>query len=214
MGGLNDFAPYLKKYGYFIVRNVTPDGNKTIKIFNYPILFNTTRDILQIPGVSESDIRASLLKGELRHKILAKDIVIEESDIDLLQFNDEQKAFLQAAGVIKGLEVTGIGSLTEDQHDALHQLIHFINEGPGTGFASGAYKEILPIASPFPTSIIWYTDSSKSIKIVEKLLVYNPNRTPTTITWKMYNNGSVIVTLVDTITYSGQFEISRTRTYS
>jgi hypothetical protein len=106
--GMDDFAPYLKKNGCFIVRNVTPDRQKTIQIFKYPIPFNRTRDILQIPGVSESDIRASLLKGELRHKILAKDIVVECSDIDLLQFNDDQKQFLEDAGVMKGLEVTAV----------------------------------------------------------------------------------------------------------
>lgn len=111
MSTMNEFAPYLKKHGCFIVRNITPDNKKVIKIFNYPILFNTTRDLLQIPGVAEADIRASLLKGELRHKILAKDIVVECSDIDLLQFNDDQKVFLQSAGIIKGLEVSS-GSAT------------------------------------------------------------------------------------------------------
>ncbi len=103
--GMDDFAPFQKKNGCFIVRNVTPDRKKTIKIFNYPILFNTTRDLLQIPGVAEADLRASLLKGELRHKILAQDIVVECSDIDLLQFNDDQKAFLRDAGIINGLQV-------------------------------------------------------------------------------------------------------------
>lgn len=103
--GMNEFAPYFKKYGCFIVRNVTPDRQKTIKIFNYPINFNTTRDLLQIPGVGEADIRASLLKGELRHKILAQDIVIECSDIDLLQFNLSNKQFLKSAGIIQGLEI-------------------------------------------------------------------------------------------------------------
>lgn len=102
------FAPFLKKYGCFVVRNVTPQRQKTITIFQYPIPFNTTRDLLQIPGVAEQDIRASLLKGELRHKILAKDIVVECSDIDLLQFNDDQKQFLQDAGIVKGLEVTAV----------------------------------------------------------------------------------------------------------
>lgn len=100
------FAPYLKRNGSFIVRNITPDRMKTIKIFNYPILYNQTRDLLQIPGVAEQDIRASLLKGEIRQKILVKDIVIEYSDIDLLQFNDDQKDFLREAGVIKGLQVS------------------------------------------------------------------------------------------------------------
>lgn len=106
MSGFNDFAPYFKKNGCFVVRNITPDRKKIIKIFNYPILYNTTRDLLQIPGVGEADIRASLLKGELRHKILAKDIVVECSDIDLLQFNNQQKAFLQSAGIINGLSVS------------------------------------------------------------------------------------------------------------
>lgn len=104
----DDFAPYQKKHGCFIVRNVTPDRQKTIKIFHYPIPFNKTRDLLDIPGVGEDDIRASLLKGELQHKILAKDIVVECSDIDLLQFNDDQKQFLSDAGIIKGLEVTAV----------------------------------------------------------------------------------------------------------
>ena len=89
MGGMDAFAPFQfpSKNASFIVRNVTPDHQKTIKIFAYPILYNCTRDLLQIKGVSEGDIRASLLKGELRHKILVKDIIVEYSDIDLLQFN-------------------------------------------------------------------------------------------------------------------------------
>lgn len=114
---MDEFAPYLKKYGCFVVRNVTPDRQKTIQIFKYPILFNTTRDILQIPGVSEGDIRASLLKGELRHKILAKDIIVECSDIDLLQFNLDQKSFLQSAGIVNGLEA-GSGTGGFDVQDA------------------------------------------------------------------------------------------------
>jgi hypothetical protein len=108
MSGADGIAPYLKQHGCFVVRNITPDRHKTIKIFNYPINFNQTRDLLQIPGISEADIRASLLKGELNHKLRAKDIIVECSDIDLLQFNDDQKLFLQEAGIIKGLEVTGV----------------------------------------------------------------------------------------------------------
>ena len=96
------------KNASFIVRNITSDRKKIIKIFNYPILYDTTRDLLAIPGVTEADIRASLLKGEIKHKILVKDIVVEYSDIDLLQFNNDQKQFLQNSGVTIGLEVTGI----------------------------------------------------------------------------------------------------------
>jgi hypothetical protein len=102
---MDSFAPYLKQNGVFIVKNITSDHNKTIKIFNYPINYNTTRDLLQIPGVSESDIRSSLLKGELQHKIRAKDVIIVDSDIDLLQFNSNQLAFLKSAGITNGMQI-------------------------------------------------------------------------------------------------------------
>lgn len=103
--GSNSFAPYLKYNTHFIVKNVTPDERKDIRIFHYPIPYLGTRDILQIPGVSESDIRASLLKGEILHKFLAKDIQIISSNIDLLQFSDKQRAWLFSLGFTEGVQV-------------------------------------------------------------------------------------------------------------
>lgn len=105
--GMDSFAPYLKINGCFIVMNTSPQI-KTISIFTYPINYQQTRDLLQIPGVSEGDIRASLLKGELQHKIRARDITVVCSDIDLLQFNDAQKQFLIDAGINKGLQVDAV----------------------------------------------------------------------------------------------------------
>jgi hypothetical protein len=99
--GNNSFALYSSPSTYFIVKNVSPQ-NKIIRIFNYPILMNTTRDLMLIPGIGENDIRDSLLKGELRHKILAQDIVIESSTINLLQFDQAQLSFLVAAGITYG----------------------------------------------------------------------------------------------------------------
>lgn len=105
------FAPFYKINGCFVVFNICKQIGKTIRIFNYPIPYGQTRDLLQIPGVAEADIRASLLKGELQHKIRYEDIVIICSDIDLLQFNDAQLAFLQSAGITKGLTVNS-GSIS------------------------------------------------------------------------------------------------------
>jgi len=145
---MDEFAPYLKKNGCFVVRNITPDRNKTIKIFHYPILFNTTRDLLQIPGVAEADIRASLLKGELRHKILAKDIVVECSDIDLLQFNLDQKKFLQDSGIIKGLQVDNSNLVAIRKEDI--QLVGIVDDAnkvftipSGTFLMTSDYKIIV-----------------------------------------------------------------------
>jgi len=100
------------------------------------------------------------------------------------------------------------------QHRTLRHLIHFIDEGPAEGFASGAFKEVLPAADPFPTSIIWYTSSAKTNKIVEQTIAYNANKTISTVQWKLYDSDAVntlLATLTDTYAYSGVFVTSVTR---
>ena len=104
--GNNSFAPFQKKNTTFMVKNIITKSNKTVRIFNYPIPVGQTRDLLDIPGVAEDDIRAALLKGEILEKLLAEEIAIVQSDIDLLQFNDDQRTFLQNSGVTVGLQVT------------------------------------------------------------------------------------------------------------
>lgn len=110
----------------------------------------------------------------------------------------------------------GGGGLTPTTHQTLRQLIHFINEGPATGFLTGAYKEILPFGNPFPTSITWWESAAKLKKIVEKTYVYNQNKTPATIAWAMYatDGVTVIATISDAIAYTSVFETSRVRTIS
>ena len=95
----------------------------------------------------------------------------------------------------------------------VRQLIHFIEEGPAGGFASGAYKETLPTGNPFPTSEIWWESSSKLKKIVELTTTWS-GAFPSTEVWKVYDTdgSTVLQTVTDTYTYSGAFESSRTRT--
>jgi len=106
------------------------------------------------------------------------------------------------------------------RHGVVRQLIHFIDEGPGDGFLSGAYKEVLPAASPFPTSVIWWESAAKLKKIVEKTITRTgggaTNVTPTPIVWQVYDTDgtTVLATVSDAITYSGVFETARTRTIS
>lgn len=100
--------------------------------------------------------------------------------------------------------------LSNRAHAALRQLIHFIEEGPAEEFASGAYKEVTGTA--FPTSIVWWDSAAKLHKIVERLITWTgPNAT--TDVWKIYSASDVLLaTITDTISYSGVFETSRTRT--
>lgn len=108
---------------------------------------------------------------------------------------------------------TGSGGISEAQHKTLRQLIHFIEEGPAEGFASGAYKETLPSGAVFPTSIIWWESSSKLKKIVERTLTWT-GANLTTDEWKVYDTdgSTVLATVTDGISYSGVFETTRTRT--
>jgi hypothetical protein len=207
------FAPGTKVNGCFIVLNTAPQI-KTISIFNYPINYLCTRDLIQIPGVSESSIRASLLKGVLREKIRNNDIIVLCSDIDLLQFNAAQLAFLQGAGIVNGLTVSGSGGITPQIHETLLRLIHYITEGgPGHGFPSGSTRITLPTGSPFPTSITWYLANVPPTKFVEKLITYNASQFPVFIQYNMYDNDGITIlqTVIDVITYSGPFESQRIR---
>lgn len=65
---------------------------------------------------------------------------------------------------------------------------------------------------PFPTAITWYENVTKAAKIVEKHISF-PLIAPTSVTWRVYATGgtSVAQTLVDSIVYTGIFEVSRTR---
>lgn len=201
----------------FTVKNVA-SSKKVVKIFNYPIPWNMERDLLTIPEVSEADIRHSLLKGTLAVKLRAGEIRVTNSTIDLLQFDTQQRSFLINAGVSAGLDATvigGSGGLDETQHSRLRQLIH-LNDigGPMEGFASLAFREILPAADPFPDSIIWWESSAKLKKIMETNITRDGSENPTIIQMKVYDeDGTTVLAIVtDTITYSGSFETVRTRT--
>jgi hypothetical protein len=228
---LDEFAPGKNECGQFVVRNTSPQ-KKTIFFFaGWPINLNCTRDLLQIPGVSEGDIKSSLMKGEIRNKLKNGDIQLVFSNIDLLQFNDCGIQYLEGYGFTTGVLIGinqldgyvqqlitqgGGGGITPTEHETLRQLIHFVDEGPGDGFASGAFKEVLPAGSPFPTQITWYLSVAKTQKLVEKFITYNANQFPTQILWNMYDyDGITIVhTVIDTFTYDGPFETSRTRSIS
>jgi hypothetical protein len=105
----------------------------------------------------------------------------------------------------------GAGGLTEEAHKALRQLIHFIEDGPAEGFASGAYREVT--GTVFPTAFTWYTSSAKTAKIVERLITWS-GVNATVDKWKVYDTDgtTVLWTISDAINYSGVFETDRTRT--
>lgn len=103
----------------------------------------------------------------------------------------------------------GGGGISEAQHKALLNLIHFIDEGPAEGFTTGATKTVTGTVTP--TQELW--SRSDATKLVEKDITWT-GVNPTTIQWKIYaaNGTTVLATVTDTISYSGVFETGRSRT--
>lgn len=128
---------------------------------------------------------------------------------DELYFEDN----LNAAASRKSLSNLSGGGITESQHEALRQLIHFIDDGPASGFPSGSYREALPSGGIFPTSEIWWESSSKLKKIVSLDTTWS-GATITQEIWKVYDTDgtTVLATVTDAISYSGVIETTRTRT--
>lgn len=57
---------------------------------------------------------------------------------------------------------------------SLRQLNKLVN-GPFEGFSSEMVNDIGPL--PFPTSSIWYSDTTRTKKIIECVVQYNSNMT-------------------------------------
>lgn len=124
-----------------------------------------------------------------------------------------QDAVKDVAAVVDDLVVN---SVSFDDHETLRQLIHFLESGPGPGFATNAYRKILPAASIFPSSVIWYLDAGLTIKLVEQLITWS-GAVPTTIIWNMYKSDGVTVkeTCTEVFTYGiNIFDVFVTRTFS
>jgi len=137
--------------------------------------------------------------------------------VGIERVNSELMLWDSSAGTqsLSDLLATGSG-ISEATHKALRDLIHFIDGGPADGFVSGAFKETLPAGDPFHTSEIWWESASKVEKIVELIVTRNANQTPATEVWQMYatDGTTVLVTVTDTMAYSGVFETTRTRTWA
>lgn len=132
------------------------------------------------------------------------DAGVEKDMAGNLVFKD---AVLGTTKTLTQLAAGGTG-VSEATHEALLQLIHFLEDGPANGFVSGATRAIT--GTVFPTQILWRR--ADTTKLVERNLTWSGPRV-TTDEWKIYaaDGTTVLATVTDTITYSGAFETSRTR---
>lgn len=150
--GFNAIFPKITSIN-FTVKNIAPT-RKSIQIFNYKIDWNKSVDLLNIDGVSEADIRQSLIKGEIAFKIRTGELEVVSSSIDLVQFDAEQKAFLESAGITDGIEPGASGSsgtsLTESEQAAVDGAVPQLKS---TSFATTSARNA------------WYTLDTSSVAI-------------------------------------------------
>lgn len=171
-------------------------------------------------GAALWQVVGDALTGGDKNRITADDTVTDYLGAKLVPGTDIALDVLGAAGTNQTLRVrfTGTGAgggISEAQHNALRQLIHFIDNGPTDGFASGSYSEQTYTGARHDSEI-WYVDNTKADKIVEFNALTFTGIFPLTEEWKMYDvdGSTVLITLLDTITYNGAFEATRTRTWS
>ena len=107
----NPLYPYLTDIN-FTVQNVSPQ-RKRLTVFGAPIEYLQTRNLLRVDGVTEDIIRASLVKGELSNKIRVGALKIVSTSINLLQFDESQKEFIDSANVIAGDSLPGTDPITQ-----------------------------------------------------------------------------------------------------
>ena len=83
----------------------------------------------------------------------------------------------------------------------------------------GNFAEKISVpGSVLPQLITWYTDATKTVKLVDKQFTYGtPKPVPTEIVMRLYDgtvSNVVVRTVTDTITYTNLFETSRSRSIS
>ena len=99
-------------------------------------------------------------------------------------------------------------------HQGLPDIIHFLDDGPGDGWASGSYK-VATFSGPLPTGWTWYTNSAMTTKILQVVIAYpSASLLPASQTWTVYSGGVAVRTLVDTFNYTGPLLTSVARTWS
>lgn len=172
------------------------DGTFTIDT----VIDDTSFSVLEAIGTSTGG------SVDFHYKSGATRIGLDPTGLAHVSSNNVQDAIEELDAAV------GTTGITEADHKTLRQLIHLADEGgPYEGFLTGAYQET--IGSPFPTSVIWWTDSGKTAKIVEETVTYNGNKTVNTDNWKVYDTDGVtlLAEITDTVVYAGVFELNRTR---
>lgn len=99
-------------------------------------------------------------------------------------------------------------------HAALPDLVHYLDDGPGEGAASGAYS-VDQYAGPLRTSTVWYTDNTMTKRLLAWTLTYSGAFVSTKRLQVYGADGTTVVRqCLDTYGYAGPLQTSRVRVWS
>ena len=136
------------------------------------------------------------------------------ADEDVLVWRDTNDIKLQdkAVGPITLTQIDA--KINATQHKALRDLIHFIDDGPCDGFATGSNQETT-WSTFFKTNVVWYDKSGEGKKkIVEKIITWT-GMNATTKVWKMYDaTETLLITVTDKLTYDGYQITGKSRAWA
>jgi hypothetical protein len=177
-------------------------------------------DVPSNPGFLDCWIYIGQMANELTGAISASNLTTQVNDTTITTNTQlinisGSKSTIVSASLSGGTNVTyHIDALQEDTR----ALILLADAGGPFERYPGGFREITYVNKVFPSTKIWYKDNTKAEKIIEKIITYNPNKTPNQVVWNIYHEDGVSVktTATDTIFYaSGSvFETTRTRIMS
>lgn len=82
----------------FIIKN-NSTIRRSIKIFGQSIYYNSSFDLMKIPGITEEDIRTEVLKGTLRRLLEQGTFQVVSSSVNFKTTDSAHGAFLQRIGI-------------------------------------------------------------------------------------------------------------------
>lgn len=100
---------------------------------------------------------------------------------------------------------SGGGGLTEATHRVVDQLVHLI--------AESSFEEYIYTGSRVDQIIVW-TDAGKTTKVREELYTYTGSQLTTLVTKQYDGTGTLVQTLTEAYSYTGQKLDDITRTLS
>lgn len=101
----------------------------------------------------------------------------------------------------------------QGSHNALLDVIHFLADGPGDGFAKGACA-IDTYNGPLLLNTVWFTDETQAKRIVAVAWTYTgPLIATEKMTLYAADGTTVVRTVTDTYSYNGPLRSKRVRTW-